>query len=225
MELASHPTLVRRTARREQQCRPASQAWTASARQTDRARTASRDQRAAARAGRHRGRRAGCAGPQSLNASATRETTSGVPPRDHLTGHHSCSRAQRWRPSDDRRIRGIEALADRRLPSLEVRALAHRGWPCRRDPSRSRWRSSSRGGPLRAFAAVAAGLIEPPDLEVAASDLSNTLGTWTSALVSRDHPGHTFFARGPNVSQSRRPAPAWEQQQKRHSARPVASGA
>jgi membrane-associated protein len=35
-----------------------------------------------------------------------------------------------------------------------------------------------------AFAAVTAGLVQPPDLEAALTDLSNTLGTWTYALVA-----------------------------------------
>jgi membrane-associated protein len=35
-----------------------------------------------------------------------------------------------------------------------------------------------------AFAAVTAGLVQPPDLETALTDLSNTLGTWTYALVA-----------------------------------------
>jgi membrane-associated protein len=34
-----------------------------------------------------------------------------------------------------------------------------------------------------AFAAVTAGLFDPPDLEAALTDLSDTLGTWTYALV------------------------------------------
>lgn len=34
------------------------------------------------------------------------------------------------------------------------------------------------------FAAVTAGLVQPPDLEAALTDLSNTLGTWTYALVA-----------------------------------------
>jgi membrane-associated protein len=35
-----------------------------------------------------------------------------------------------------------------------------------------------------AFAAITAGLVQPPDLEAALTDLSNTLGTWTYALVA-----------------------------------------
>lgn len=35
-----------------------------------------------------------------------------------------------------------------------------------------------------AFGAIAAGLVQPPDLEAALTDLSNTLGTWTYALVA-----------------------------------------
>ncbi len=35
-----------------------------------------------------------------------------------------------------------------------------------------------------AFAAVTAGLVQPPDLEAALTDLSDTLGTWTYALVA-----------------------------------------
>ena len=35
-----------------------------------------------------------------------------------------------------------------------------------------------------AFAAVTAGLVQPPDLEAALTDLSNTLGTWTYGLVA-----------------------------------------
>lgn len=35
-----------------------------------------------------------------------------------------------------------------------------------------------------AFAAVTAGLVQPPDLEGALTDLSDTLGTWTYALVA-----------------------------------------
>ena len=34
------------------------------------------------------------------------------------------------------------------------------------------------------FAAVTAGLVQPPDLEAALTDLSNTLGTWTYGLVA-----------------------------------------
>jgi hypothetical protein len=35
-----------------------------------------------------------------------------------------------------------------------------------------------------AFAATTAGLVQPPDLEAALTDLSNTLGTWTYGLVA-----------------------------------------
>jgi membrane-associated protein len=35
-----------------------------------------------------------------------------------------------------------------------------------------------------AFAAVTAGVVQPPDLEAALTDLSDTLGTWTYALVA-----------------------------------------
>jgi hypothetical protein len=35
-----------------------------------------------------------------------------------------------------------------------------------------------------AFAVVTAGLVQPPDLEAALTDLSETLGTWTYALVA-----------------------------------------
>jgi membrane-associated protein len=35
-----------------------------------------------------------------------------------------------------------------------------------------------------AFTAVTAGLVQPPDLEAALTDLSDTLGTWTYALVA-----------------------------------------
>ena len=35
-----------------------------------------------------------------------------------------------------------------------------------------------------AFAAVTAGVVQPPDLEAALTELSDTLGTWTYALVA-----------------------------------------
>jgi hypothetical protein len=43
------------------------------------------------------------------------------------------------------------------------------------------------GGALLAAAAraaVTAGVVQPPDLEAALTDLSDTLGTWTYALVA-----------------------------------------
>jgi hypothetical protein len=59
-----------------------------------------------------------------------------------------------------------------------------------------------------ALAAVTAGLVQPPDLEAALTDLSDTLGTWTYALVG----AMAFLETGAFVGWSRRARPpsCWE---------------
>ena len=107
------------------------------------------------------------------------------------------------RPVGRRGCRGVRARRDAPVRARRTEPVLRPAWPpprARRTGGGMRLTSGNPAAvPTRrgraalvaavivaaaAFAAVTAGLVQPPDLEAALTDLSDTLGTWTYALVA-----------------------------------------